>query len=412
MASAKFFFDVDEMVEDSLAGTCTLFDDNYMSSIAQVEFPADKSPFHESDSGVSDITGIYGNSPLRETDVMLDELVDNKQFKPFGHEDREDDDKDLLEYLRPDDVDLGADADIQRQLDNSGCFKENDLHTLLNGVTTTADAQSRMRCKPVGGMAGPVTRRRKAAVLEQAFSPSHSIHSAKELFKAVVTTDESDVDIDADEDFVINTPSSKRTKGSVRITKPGMLIPKPNIQRVTTDSALPAGTSVKVLHVVHTSSGENGADEVFKVLEDRNRKNAEQAKLNRQRKKVYVQSLEKTVKESQGHVDMLQKRLEAETAEKDSLKQEVEYLKAVLANQSALAGLLKNIPSVGGVNLSSSFMSQKRSAEMDHSYTPNKKQCSQPLTSAGVCLHVDDDNVSLEFCYHCAKKARNTPDST
>ena len=53
-------------------------------------------------------------------------------------------------------------------------------------------------------------------------------------------------------------------------------------------------------------------------------------------------------------------------------------------------------------------MSRKRVAELDHSYTPGspaKRMCSPKSSAAGVCLHVDSDSVSLEFCHHCADMA-------
>lgn len=414
MAAMEFSlgFDLDEMVDDTLADTCTLFDDNCFSSVAQV-VPG-KSPFHESDSGVSDLTGA---SPSRETEIMLDEIIDNKQFTPFGfQEDMTEQDNNLIKYLQQDgDVDVDGDSDIEKLLANEQCFKENEHDMLsVNMRAQTPVRQRRVGCHTAGSAVGPVTRHQTAMQNHRVSSDSsHSSDHESELDKAVSVIGDEFSDTGDDDDFLPRSSKSKKPRGSVRVTKPGTTLarkePKslPNIRCVETEPTQSGVASVKVLQVVRTSSGQHTADEVVRALEDRNRKNAEQAKINRQKKKAYVSGLEQTVEETQARADNLQKRLQEVETERDSWKKEVEYLKAVLANQSALAGLLKNIPHVEGVTLSSSFSSQKRSAEMDHSYTPSsKKQCTQPLSSAGVCLHVDSDKVSLEFCHHCAQNAK------
>ncbi|XP_078661058.1 uncharacterized protein LOC144905328 [Branchiostoma floridae x Branchiostoma belcheri] len=142
--------------------------------------------------------------------------------------------------------------------------------------------------------------------------------------------------------------------------------------------------------------------------EDSNQKkrNAESARQNRLKKKLYLQDLE-------GRVDNLQKENTSLKKEKNkmettiaSLEEELEYLKSVLANQSTLSNLLKNIDATEGVSLSTSFPSnQKRKAgEKDHDYSKGKKR-RHTDNSGGVCLHVNKDQVSLEFCSKCAHMA-------
>ncbi|KAI8519446.1 hypothetical protein Bbelb_027030 [Branchiostoma belcheri] len=142
--------------------------------------------------------------------------------------------------------------------------------------------------------------------------------------------------------------------------------------------------------------------------EDTNQKkrNAESARQNRLKKKLYLQDLE-------GRVDNLQKENTSLKKEKNkmettiaSLEEELEYLKSVLANQSTLSNLLKNIDATEGVSLSTSFPSnQKRKAgEKDHDYSKGKKR-RHTDNSGGVCLHVNKDQVSLEFCSKCAHMA-------
>ncbi len=192
--------------------------------------------------------------------------------------------------------------------------------------------------------------------------------------------------------------------------------------------AMSQGQSVKI-RVVHpapppttrskraTKTLVKKEEEVFEeeVLE-RNQKNAIQAKFNREKKKMYVQGLEESEKTlKQENTQLKQQNLDL-VNNKKSLEDEVDYLKSVLANQSTLSSLLKNIGNVQGVSLTTSFeASRKRSLEHDHDYNerPAKKlrgkksmnPKSATVASGGICLHVANENVSLEFCRACAKMA-------
>ena len=162
------------------------------------------------------------------------------------------------------------------------------------------------------------------------------------------------------------------------------------------------------------AKGKVGPEEDEDMLE-RNRKNAIQARLNRQKKKAYVEDLETKVSSLARENESLKKESKKLAKDKNSLEEEVAYLRSVLANQSALSGLLKNIENVQNVRLTSSF-SRKRSADLDHDYgekpaVKKPKRSAVPVVSGGVCLHVDKNDVSIEFCHHCAKKFRGGDDS-
>jgi len=148
------------------------------------------------------------------------------------------------------------------------------------------------------------------------------------------------------------------------------------------------------------------------VIMDKNRKNAVQARINREKKKAYIADLEGQVSELQGENKKLRYASSKLLKEKDSLAEEVAYLKSVLANDSALSGLLKNIGNTSGINLSTSFTSRKRAAstEHDHDYgTSHKKvKTSSETATGGICLHVNQENVSLEFCPTCARMAKES----
>ena len=168
---------------------------------------------------------------------------------------------------------------------------------------------------------------------------------------------------------------------------------------------------VKVIKIIAATKQEQETDENIAV---RNKKAAIQARVNRQKKKKYMQELEESVANLKKENEVLRKSSGKLNKEKNALEEEVLYLRSVLVNDSALSSLLKNIGNVESVNLSSSFSSQrKRQACLDHDYQlPAKKLRvslhNQKKLGGGVCLHVDKDQVSLEFCSKCAKMANGT----
>lgn len=142
---------------------------------------------------------------------------------------------------------------------------------------------------------------------------------------------------------------------------------------------------------------------------ERNRKNAIAARLNRQKKKEYVNGLESEVAHLKTENSTLKHkcfRMEETVA---TLSTEVQYLKSVLANQSKLSHILQNIPEVNGVRLTGSFRPGKRCREDDFSDNYSSKRVQTvPPQSGGVCLHVVNDVATLEFCSECSKKAAET----
>jgi FtsZ-binding cell division protein ZapB len=170
-----------------------------------------------------------------------------------------------------------------------------------------------------------------------------------------------------------------------------------------------AAPAVKVLKVVKTAaqSKQEIDNELLQALDDRNKKNAVQAKLNREKKKVYIKGLEDEIEELKCENFTLKERNQTVTNEKNELQEEVEYLRSVLANQSALSGLLKNIGNVENVKLTSSLR-RKRGADLDHDYHNSAKFAKKSgKKTAGICLHVDQGSVSLEFCSKCASMAKS-----
>ena len=142
---------------------------------------------------------------------------------------------------------------------------------------------------------------------------------------------------------------------------------------------------------------------------ERNRKNAIAAKQNREKKKLYMSSLENEAATLKAEMTVLKQQNKDLESCNSRLEKEVSYLRAVLANQSTLSSLLAKIPTTEGVHLTSSFNRGKRdvrSGDDDLCASLNKKRVKfDEQMAAGVCLHVANDRVSLEFCAECSLRS-------
>jgi len=168
-------------------------------------------------------------------------------------------------------------------------------------------------------------------------------------------------------------------------------------------------------------------------------KNAILARENREKKKHYISNLEMSVIELTEQNRQLQLSCSSMKTNVIDLEQEVSYLRSVIVNQSALAVLLKNIPSCissvdgdsrGAIGrdqqlTSSSMWEQKNLAScttstradenylVDHDYTRPQFPIQEhhPNTStAGVCLHVAGGMVTFELCSQCNERAQRSAD--
>ncbi|OWF46593.1 uncharacterized protein LOC110455541 [Mizuhopecten yessoensis] len=198
-------------------------------------------------------------------------------------------------------------------------------------------------------------------------------------------------------------------------------------------------------------------------------KSAVAARENRKKKKKYTEELETTVDILKTENTGLKTRNNMLQTSLDQLKTEVQYLKSVIANQTTLAHLIGNIQNTPGVKFQTSLTvdrydkenikdinentvdksvsvpvaTKKRKVEDAHVPTmqmntrygklkrgtsttskeikPEKMddQCDSSPSStleqnsnempghgpAGICLHVSNGSVSLEFCANCASSA-------
>lgn len=135
------------------------------------------------------------------------------------------------------------------------------------------------------------------------------------------------------------------------------------------------------------------------------------ARLNRLKKKEYVMGLESRVRglaaenqELRAENRELGKRVQA-------LQEESRYLRAVLANETGLARLLSRLSGVG-LRLTTSLFRDSPAGDHDYALPVGKQQQQDLLeeddSAGGVCLHVDKDKVSVEFCSACARKASSS----
>ncbi|XP_036283235.1 CREB/ATF bZIP transcription factor isoform X4 [Pipistrellus kuhlii] len=140
------------------------------------------------------------------------------------------------------------------------------------------------------------------------------------------------------------------------------------------------------------------------------------ARLNRLKKKEYVMGLESRVRGLAAENQELRAENRELGQRVQALQEESRYLRAVLANETGLARLLSRLSGVG-LRLTTSLFRDSPAGDHDYALPVGKQQQQQqqqqdPLeeddAAGGVCLHVDKDKVSVEFCSACARKASSS----
>lgn len=139
------------------------------------------------------------------------------------------------------------------------------------------------------------------------------------------------------------------------------------------------------------------------------------ARLNRLKKKEYVMGLESRVRGLAAENQELRAENRELSKRVQALQEESRYLRAVLANETGLARLLSRLSGVG-LRLTTSLFRDSPAGDHDYALPVGKQQQQQQQQDAldeddaagGVCLHVDKDKVSVEFCSACARKASSS----
>ena len=177
-------------------------------------------------------------------------------------------------------------------------------------------------------------------------------------------------------------------------------------------------------------------------------KNAILARENRRKRKQYVTSLESNLSAAKKDNEALKSQLKERNENIGRLEQEVAYLKSVLANVDEISGLINTIRRSNPLPITSSFDPPAKKMKLDR-LSESSGDCSSLLDDAdfelsdwlpstiqdpiwdadsstdlhsselpfldplptsrfnraGVCLHVLDKKISLEFCSSCSSRA-------
>lgn len=346
-------------------------------------FASKSSPSHESDSGCSDMSEVRSVSPISDVDFLSPNSDDRVEL-----------------------FDFESVASIESTVDEF----DTELESYL---ATPVESQNRTVLK----MPDSVVHDGRSITLVESGSPVIEVDSdgsdpdyvpERRVIQSkalVCCTKVHTVQEEKPRATIIKLPfSTKRWSTDIHILPSSS---KGNNSDICCKSKSSTPT-VKVVKVVKTAAQSKHEidQELLEALDDRNKKNAVQAKINREKKKVYMKTLEDEIEDLKCENFTLKESSRKAIDEKNELLEEVEYLRSVLANQSVLSGLLKNIGNVENVKLSSS--TRKRSADLDHDYHNAPKHArSSAKKTAGICLHVDQGNLSLEFCSKCASMAKS-----
>ncbi|XP_036898757.1 CREB/ATF bZIP transcription factor isoform X1 [Sturnira hondurensis] len=156
--------------------------------------------------------------------------------------------------------------------------------------------------------------------------------------------------------------------------------------------------------------GGSGNDNTQAATKSPRKAAAAAARLNRLKKKEYVMGLESRVRALAAENQELRAENRELGKRVQALQEESRYLRAVLANETGLARLLSRLSGVG-LRLTTSLFRDSPAGDHDYALPVGKQQqdlLEEDDSAGGVCLHVDKDKVSVEFCSACARKASSS----
>jgi hypothetical protein len=152
-------------------------------------------------------------------------------------------------------------------------------------------------------------------------------------------------------------------------------------------------------------------------------RNAIAARENRERKKAYIEDMEKKLHISEGENRKMRSIITALTKKNEELSDENKYYKGVLANDSKMSQVIKHLAEVSQIELIGTQMiatkgnhsvevtvdsktrKSTRIASKAETQT-NGYRLKNDTDSSGICLHVNNNEVSLEFCAKCSIKQK------
>ncbi|TSK16153.1 Synaptotagmin-like protein 1 [Bagarius yarrelli] len=170
---------------------------------------------------------------------------------------------------------------------------------------------------------------------------------------------------------------------------------------LSADDEMDKGTDVSVSQSTGSTRRQRQPDLCGSAIN----KNALAARLNRLKKKEYLNGLEQRVGSLTSENRLLKQENSSLNKRVEELENETRYLRAVLANESMLAQLLSRLSGVNGMKFSTSLFQAPRENDHDYAMPRKKVKVEEKDTTGGICLHVDKDHVSVEFCTKCAESA-------
>ena len=148
-------------------------------------------------------------------------------------------------------------------------------------------------------------------------------------------------------------------------------------------------------------------------------KNAIAARENREKKKQYVSNLERSNKILEETNKKMKSEIDTYRKSQEAMVNEIRYLRGCLANSPEISAVIKSVLQIPGLKQVTTSLginsknqeSRKRCLRSndEENASPPKSRRLQPLTGAekaGICVHVNDGAVSLEFCSQCSKSAK------
>ncbi|XP_059141699.1 cyclic AMP-responsive element-binding protein 3-like protein 3-A [Physella acuta] len=181
-----------------------------------------------------------------------------------------------------------------------------------------------------------------------------------------------------------------------------------SLKKVSSENKLHGLKIITVKKPCNLVSNDSISEQVIKAIDDRSKKNAQQAKLNREKKKAYIKNLENEMEVLKNQNHQMKQEIADLKTNMSNLEEESAYLKSVLMNASPLSSLLNKIGNVPVVNLSTRFTRKRLLDNIPVSGEPTVEAPCKKEKKAGVCLHVNGDEFSLEFCAHCSSQAHST----
>lgn len=187
-----------------------------------------------------------------------------------------------------------------------------------------------------------------------------------------------------------------------------------------------------------TRSGKNNRiQEATSSTRGSNSKNAIAARENREKKKQYVQGIEESNEKLRRENKKMKEDLNVKTMSIEQLSAEVTYLRGILSNVDEISALIRSVRRAPGItSVTTSLGSNLRTRNRNSNNTAHNENLrpsstvasSSPMsvsgkqalgpsssisssnsnasTNPGVCFHIRNGAVSLEFCSQCSRASR------